>query len=173
MSGLLNIWKARRSRAFHIFYKPDIFLSTVWKLRKPIGATWNNNLMHKLYGGRHIILFGGRHIINLSGGRHIILFGGRYIKLYGGRHIIHLSGGRHIILYGGRHIILYGGRHIINIKCFLKFAILNCLRFRIRTLWGSLTDSIWVKEFIEYRKWFINGPFELDGVKLWYWQRKL
>ena len=24
-------------------------------LRKPIGATWNNNLMHKWYGGRHII----------------------------------------------------------------------------------------------------------------------
>ena len=39
-------------------------------VRKPIGATWNNNLMHKLYGGRHIILFGGRHIINLCGGRH-------------------------------------------------------------------------------------------------------
>ena len=25
---------------------------------------------------------------------------------------------------------------------------------------------ILVKEFIEYRKWFINGPFELDRVKL-------
>ena len=30
MSGLLNLWKARRSRAFHIFNKSDIFLCTVW-----------------------------------------------------------------------------------------------------------------------------------------------
>ena len=66
-------------------------------LRKPIGATWDNNLMHKLYGGRHIILFGGRHIIKLCGGRQI--------KLYGGRHMIHLSGGRPIKLCGCRHTI--------------------------------------------------------------------
>ena len=68
-------------------------------VRKPIGATWDNNLMHKLYGGRHIILFGGRHII----------YGGRHINLNGGRHLSRLYGGRQINLYGGRHII-FGGR---------------------------------------------------------------
>ena len=38
-------------------------------LRKPIGATWDNNLMHKLYDRRHIILYGGRHLHWLYGDR--------------------------------------------------------------------------------------------------------
>ena len=53
--------------------------------------------MHKLYVGRHIILFGGLHIIKLCDGRHKKFYGGGHIKLYGGRLIIHLNG-RHIIL---------------------------------------------------------------------------
>ena len=99
------------------------------------------------------------------------LYGGRHLILYGGRHII-LYGGRHIILYGGRHIILYGGRHISNIKCFFDIRHLELSAFSDTDSFGQFNRYhvlFWVKEFIEYRKWFINGPFELDWVKLWYW----
>ena len=130
--------------------------------------------MHKLYGGRHIIIWRPPYNFIWRPPHNQFMWRPPYKFIFRPpdkiiwrppynsfkwrppnkimwRPPYNLYGGRHLILYGGRHIILYGGRHISNIKCFLTFAILNCRRFRIRTLWDSLTDIMYNLGHVVYR----------------------